>query len=162
MHDGSHMRVKLSDDRGALEIYYLDPPAMLRENGVKPDTVLVRGHWEKETLVGEAYVFPVGCAPIAYPIRGLVDVSYALVVLGPVPNVTAACEVSRYEWTEGSVMRFEALGSLPAKAAKSRKKAEPKKKAEPEPKAKAKPKPKPRPRPVAPAQPSYPQPWRWF
>jgi hypothetical protein len=150
-YDGSPMRVVVSDDAG-LELRYIDPPALLREIGVKPDAVLVKGHWERDTLVGEAFVFPPGCPPIAYPIRGLVDAFAALVILGPVPTVNAACEVTRHDWADGSVMRFE-----PSRASEKPRRVKPKEK------PKAKPKPRPRSIPSAPRQQPYQwQQYRWF
>ena len=85
MHDGAQMRLVVSPADQTLELRYTDPPAQLREIGVAPDTVLVRGHWENTVLVGEAFVFSPNCQPIAYPVRGIVDLNSVLVVMGPIP-----------------------------------------------------------------------------
>lgn len=152
MHDGSQMRLTISPADQTLELRYTDPPAQLREIGVAPDTVLVRGHWVGAVLEGEAFVFSSNCQPIPYPVRGLVDLNSALVILGPVPMVNADCEVTRSAWDERSVMRFDPLRTA-APAARRKPKEKPK----------AKPKPRPRSIPSVPQQQPYQQqPWRWF
>ena len=146
-YDGAAMGMNNSGDE--IEIIYSEVPPMLRELGVVPGQRLLHGKWEDTILVGEAYAFAKGCAPMAYPIRGVVDRSGALIVIGPAP---VDCAVPRsYMWGPSSVMRFDPP-QQPAPAARA--------------KAAPKPKPKPRPRPAAPRppqqQPMQQQQWRWW
>jgi hypothetical protein len=147
VHDG--LTLALSHTGDGIEISYIDVPAVLRELGVQSGQVVVRGKWDDTILVGEAFVFARGCAPIAYPIRGVVDRSGALILIGPQPQ---DCEAKVYVWGEGAVMRFE-----PPRAPPVREK--------PKVRPKPKPKPKPKPRQEAPAAPrpqyQQPQPWQW-
>jgi hypothetical protein len=143
-HDGTSMAMSNTDDE--IEIIYSEVPPALRELGVVPGTRLLHGKWEDTILVGTAYVFAKGCAPIAYPVRGVVDRSGALIVIGPAPT---DCSRSQYAWGPSSVMRFDP----------------PQQRQQPKPKV-TKPKPKPPQRPAAPRsqQPMWPQQqqWRWW
>jgi hypothetical protein len=141
-YDGSAMGMNNSGDE--IEIVYTEVPPMLRELGVVPGQRLLHGKWEDTILVGEAYAFAKGCAPIAYPVRGVVDRSGALIVIGPAPT---DCSAREYAWGPSSVMRFDPP-QQPAPAA-----------------AKQRVKPKPKPRPAQRRQPSpWPQQqqWRWW
>jgi len=152
-YDGIPMSV--AADPEGVEIRYSDsPPPSLRETGVLPGSLLVKGIWENKILIGEAFVFSKGCPAIPYPIRGLIDLGRDLVVLGQIPTVIANCQASEYKWTDGSVMRFE-----PARREAKPETPSPKRK-EAKPKPKSKPKPQiARPRPV---QPQYNwREWNW-
>jgi hypothetical protein len=144
-HDNTSMT--LSRTANGIEISYAEIPPALRELGVGTGTVLVRGKWDDTILVGEAFTFQKGCPPISYPIRGVIDRSGALIVIGPMPT---SCGSREYAWSDGAVMRFEP----PREASRTEPRA-----------AKPKPKPKPRPAPQRQLQPQ-PQPnpwqqWRW-
>lgn len=150
MHDGIAMA--MSRTTAGIEISYIEVPADLRELGVKSGAVLVRGQWDDTVLIGDAFMFARDCAPIAYPIRGVVDRSGALVIIGPQPQ---SCGSSALVWSDASVMRFEPPALPPVR--------------EREAKPKPKPKPKPEVRPIerkpprpAPQQAPQWQQWRWF
>ena len=134
MHEGVVYAVEIADQM--LTITFMDPPADLRELGANRGMILLSGKWTPNgVLEGEAYAFAAGCAPIAYPVRGIIDQSSQLVVIGPQP-VLQGCKVTGSQWTEGSIMTFASARAIE----------------EPRPKPKAKPKPKPKPRPQAPRQ----------
>ena len=130
-HDGLSMTVSRTGGED-IEIAYVEVPPALREIGVSSGAVLLRGTWENTVLVGEAFAFAKDCAPIPYKVRGIVDQSGALVVVGPMPK---DCADRALVWGSGSIMRFEPGRSQLAKPV-----------ARERPKAKAKPKPKPAPR----------------
>ena len=157
IHDDIEMLLTRSGDNGLEIAYGADVPAQLRELGVNPGTVLVRGQWDDRILIGEAYTFAPGCGSIAYPIRGVVDYGGALVVIGPMPM---SCQASERSW-DRAVIRFEPPPvAEPERERRTKRIEKPKAKA----KAKAKAAPKPRAAPRAPSQPSYQWPtyqWRW-
>ena len=158
VHDGAAMTLTRLPPNG-IQIRYVDVPAALRELGVVEGTVLLQGQWDDDYMLeGEAFVFAPGCAPIAYPIRGVVTVARSLLVVGPTPR---SCEDRTLTWSAAAVMKFD-----PPRATAQPRQVESKKpkarKADPSP-----PRPKPRPaRPAAPQQPyqnpyqQYPY-WRW-
>ena len=147
MLDGSLVTIIATGDR--LEVFYIDPPPMVREAGAKKGSPILTGDWDQGILVGEAYVYAPLCPTIAYPIRGVVNAMDYLIVIGPTPKLReGSCEVAGYEWNEHSVLK---LGS-PMTTQKS-KQAKPKK---------AKPKkPKPKPQRSAP-RPRQPQQQNWW
>lgn len=159
IHDGTEMAMTKTAD--GLEIVYgADIPAELRELGVTPGTMLIRGRWEESTLVGEAWAFSADCKSVAYPVFGVVDNAGALVVFGPVPRTCKAG--GDYSWGKQAVMRFDQ--PVPAVRAERREKAKPKPKSEPKPKARPQRRPQ-QPQPQQPQQPqqywpTYPQWWR--
>ena len=146
--DGEQMTATVTGDR--IEIRYVSPPVALRELGVTPDTLLVRGQWEGGIFIGEAFVFAPACPPLAYPVRGMVDQVGNLLVLGPAPSAIKDCQAESLTWNASSILQFE----LPVSRAVPERKPQVKAK----PKAKPKPKPAPKPRPAAPA-PQVRQPW---
>lgn len=166
--DGVEMTMTKSADNNGLEITYAaDVPPALREVGVTAGTMLIRGQWEENILIGEAWAFSKDCKPISYAIRGVVDYGGSLVIFGPVPTSCKPEDYEHYSWGKAAVMRFDqperAPVSAPERSDRKRKSKQEK------PKAKAPPpKPKPRaaPRPTyqQPYQqqwPGYPQQWRW-
>jgi hypothetical protein len=151
-YEGTPMAAVVRGD--SIEIRYVNPPVNLRELGVTPDTLLVHGQWDAGIFTGEAFIFAPGCPPVPYPVRGTIDNSGALLVLGPAPTAIKDCKAESLAWNASSILRFELAGT----AART-----------PERKSEAKPKPKPKPRPVERPQ-SRPQPrqpwenqwqWRW-
>jgi hypothetical protein len=104
--DGAGLALRPIEPNG-LEIYY-------NPSGV----VLVRGQWVEDVLEGEAFRILDDCAPISYPIRGIVSRSGRLVVIG-----TAAETCAQQPTGVLAVMRFEP----PAKMAKAKRKAKPEK-----------------------------------
>lgn len=140
-----------------LEISYLEVPPALRELGVVSGTPLVRGHWVGKVLNGEAFAFSPGCAPIAYPVRGMVDFAGSLLVIGPVP---VSCADRTLVWNESAVIRFDPPKQTSSVRVKKRKDDKPKAQ-KPKPKPEAK---RPVRRAPAPASPWMPQQqyqWRW-
>lgn len=133
-----------------IEIIYVEVPPALRDAGVTTGTTLVRGKWDDTVLVGEAFAFHKGCPPIAYPVRGVVDRSGALIVIGPLPT---SCTGREYAWDAGSVMRFDPGGrdaNTETRPAKTKVK------------ARERSRPKPRAAPVRrQPQPQWQQ-WRWW
>jgi hypothetical protein len=98
--DGADLAVRKTDPNG-LEIYY-------STSGV----ILVRGQWaEGGVLEGEAFRILDDCAPLAYPVRGVVSSAGQLVVVG-----TAAETCSTEPSGVLAVMRFEAPAEPPRKA----------------------------------------------
>jgi hypothetical protein len=87
-----------------LEIYY-------RATNI----VLVRGQWSEDVLEGEAFRILDDCAPLSYPVRGVVSSAGRLVVVG-----TAAETCSTQPSGVLAVMRFEAPAEPLRKAAKRR------------------------------------------
>src|SRR5262249_6257992 len=71
-HNGSLMRmVTLPYGRG-IEIRYEEPRAGLQDVGVRQGTLLFRGNWRGNTLVGQALVVPNGCRSVPYEVKGYV------------------------------------------------------------------------------------------
>jgi len=166
-HDSTEMVLtKVADGKGIEIAFGADVPPTLRELGVTAGTMLVRGQWEDDVLIGEAWVFSKDCKPISYAIRGVVAYGGTLIVFGPVP---ANCNVEDYEhysWGKEAVMRFEQPPPSPhAVDVKGKHKSA---ESKPKPKARRQPPPPAKPRaPARPAQPQwqqwpgYPQQWRW-
>lgn len=142
IHDGSAMTLSVNGDD--LEISYLEVPPALREQGVTPGTLLVRGQWDGMIFTGQAYLFATGCPPIAYPVRGVVDRANSLVVIGPTP---VSCNDPTLTWGDAAVMRFDPPQQAPTRV---REKKREKRKVE---------KPKPKPKPAVRRQPAAPSPW---
>jgi hypothetical protein len=149
LYDGTTLAVVAGDN--TLELRYIVPPAILRELGVEVGTPLVRGRWDGPVFTGDAFMFTKDCPPIAYPVRGMIDLAGAFVVIGPVPTKAVDCRGDAYEWNEQSVMRFESSARPRATIT-----FKPKPKPKPKP---SKPKPKPKPRPQQPQQPQLW--WQW-
>jgi hypothetical protein len=144
-YDGTAMTLSVTGNE--LEIAYLEVPVALRELGVASGAPLVRGHWEGLMLVGEAYAFAPGCAPMPYPVRAVVDLSGSLVVIGPAP---LSCSDRTLTWDRSAVMRFDP--PPPARPVREKKATAEK----PKPKVE---KPKPKPKPAVRRQPAAPAPW---
>lgn len=144
-YDGEPMTASVHGD--SIEIRYVNPPVGLRELGVTPGTVLVRGQWEEGIFTGDAFIFAPACPPVGYPVRGMIDNNGALLVLGPAPTAIKDCKAESLAWNSSSILRFQ----VPDNAARPERK----------PKVKAKPKPKPRPveRRQPRPQPQLRQPW---
>ncbi len=62
--------VLLVENGQNVTITYLEPRPMLRREGVKRGTVLLRGKVSSGTLTGTSYVFKQDCAPVAYEVSG--------------------------------------------------------------------------------------------
>lgn len=155
LFEGNEMTVKSIGDN-TIEIAYIDPPTSLREIGIQPGSVVIRGKWNARDflLEGDAYLYAKDCEPISYPVRGVVDEMLWLIVLGPTPVLDGCKSTGRAQWTSASIMRFEPIGRLPTPSdsnSSKRKREERKVEDKPKPKPKAKPKAKP-------AQPHQPQP----
>lgn len=149
MYDGTVYAFEVADQ--TLTISFIDPPVDLRELGVTRGNVLLQGTWQPSgVLEGDAYVFAPHCPPIAYPVRGIVDQSGQLVVVGPQPTVQG-CAMTGSQWNKGSIMRFTAA-SRPAREPEER--AKPRARAKPKAEARARPRPRPQRQ-----QPVYRQPW---
>jgi hypothetical protein len=151
-------------DETGVVIRYDEPPPNLREIGVQKGTALVSGKWNGSVFVGEAFVFAQGCPAMAYPVRGNVDISGALTIIGQSPTTTTDCIPGAFQWTENSVMRFE------PKRGAERSVERPAKKPKPKPKPKVKPKPRVRqqiqrpqqiPQPQYQPQQQWQQQWQW-
>jgi len=154
MHEGAMYGLDIVDQ--TLTITFMEPPADLRELGAARGGILVTGKWSPMgVLEGEAYAFASGCAPIAYPVRGVVAQSGQLIVIGPQPTLQG-CTVTGSQWTEGSIMRF--TGARPIAEPR---KSEPRAKAKDKPKPKPKPAARPQPRPQAPARSPWENQWQW-
>jgi hypothetical protein len=158
---------KATNGQGIEIAFGADVPPALRELGVTTGTMLVRGQWEDDVLIGEAYAFSKDCKPISYAIRGVVAYGGTLIVFGPVPTTCTVDDYGTYSWGKEAVMRFDMPPPSPhAEDVKGKRKRESKPSPPPKPKAKPKPAPRPRvaPRPTyqQPQQwPGYPQQWRW-
>lgn len=99
--DGAGLALRSIEPNG-LEIYY-------NPSGV----ILVRGQWVEDVLEGEAFRILDDCAPISYPIRGIVSRTGQLVVVGNAAETCAQAPTGVL-----AVMRFEP----PAKMAKAKRK----------------------------------------
>lgn len=170
--DGVEMKLTKAADNNGVEISFsTDVPVHLRELGVVPGTMLVRGQWEENILVGEAWAFSKVCKPISYAIRGVVDYGGSLTVFGPVPTTCKVDDYGSYSWGKDAIMRFDQPRMADAKVERKGKKT--RHAEQPKPKKEAKRQPPPvsasrvaRPRVAAPAQPQpyWQQPYQqqWF
>jgi hypothetical protein len=152
-HESEPMTLVVQPD-SIIEISYITLPPLLRETGVKPGQILVQGKWtdRDNVLEGQAYAFVHGCEPIPYPVRGVVNQTGVLVVIGPMPM---SCTDRTLTWKEGSVMTFDQSSSSVTKREKEKKK---------ERVVERKPKPKLRPsrqEPYVPAPYPWREQWRW-
>jgi hypothetical protein len=109
-HESEPMTLVVQPD-STIEISYITLPPLLREVGVKPGQILVQGKWtdRDNVLEGQAYAFVHGCEPIPYPVRGVVNQTGVLVVIGPMPM---SCTDRTLTWKEGSVMTFDQPSSV--------------------------------------------------
>jgi hypothetical protein len=170
-HDATEMVLRRADDNGIEIAYGADVPQALREIGVTTGTMLIKGQWEDDILIGQAWAFSKDCGPISYAIRGVVTYGGALIVFGPVPTSCNVEDYEHYSWGKEAIMRFDMPPPSPhAETVKGKGKRSEQRESKPErPKPKAKPAPPPRPKPRAaprptyqqPQWPSYPQQWRW-
>lgn len=153
MHEGATYGLDVVDQK--LTITFLEPPADLREFGAARGMILLQGKWSPMgVLEAEAYAFAAGCAPIPYPVRGIIDQAGQLIVIGPQP-VVQGCKVTGSQWTEGAIMRFTSarpVSERPKITAKPKPKPKPKPRAEPRPQA---------PRPQAPVRQPWENQWQW-
>jgi hypothetical protein len=106
-HNGSLMSI--DTDRGNITISYMSPKPWLQRWGVFPGTVLFRGGWRADSIVGTAYVF--GCGPIPYEVTGRPEPDGTLVLRGPAPIVAIFpfCGVIGWGRTKNSVLVFTPL-----------------------------------------------------
>jgi len=166
-HDGTEMVLRRAADNGMEIAFGANVPANLRELGVTDGTMLVRGQWEEDILIGEAWAFSKDCKAISYAIRGVVTYGGSLIVFGPVPTSCNVEDYEHYSWGKEAVMRFDQPPPSPYDADVKGKRKREKVVDRPPPKPKPKPKPTPRaaPRPTyqQPQQqwPGYPSQWRW-
>ena len=155
IHDGTVMMLSRVGD--GLEIAYgADVPPELRELGVTAGTLLVRGKWNEDVLVGEAYAFSPECKSIAYPIRGIIDRGGALIVVGPVPS---SCKAESYSWDKAVIKFTQPLAPASRLVRAEKKKTKPK--PEPKPKQRVRAAPRQQPAPQLQPQPYWQQQWRW-
>jgi hypothetical protein len=115
-HNGSLMEM-LPAPGGGWVVQYAQPRPDL--NGlVMPGTVLVRGHWQgrpPQVFVGEAFVFSRLCGAAPYPVRGTVDQSQVLILVGPAPQFDTSCRVVGYDIkSQHATLRFEPTKPPPA------------------------------------------------
>lgn len=103
--EGADLALRQFEPNG-LEIYY-------QSSGI----VLVRGQWSDGVLEGVAFRILDDCAPIEYPVRGVVSQKGQLVVVGTAAETCAQAPTGTL-----AVMRFEP----PATTAKAKRKAKPK------------------------------------
>jgi hypothetical protein len=108
MHNGSLMRmVTLPYGRG-IEIRYEEPRPGLQDVGVRQGTLLFRGSWRGNTLVGQALVFPNGCRSVPYEVKGYVGRYGEIVLEGMAPVVQPySCVFVGWERNRNSYLRFD-------------------------------------------------------
>jgi hypothetical protein len=109
-HNGSLMRmVTLRYGRG-IEIRYEEPRPGLQDVGVRQGTVLFRGSWRGNTLVGQALTFPNGCRSVPYEVKGYVGRYGEIVLEGMAPVVKPySCMFLGWERNRNSYLRFDPL-----------------------------------------------------
>ena len=105
-HNGSLMSV-VTDGRGAVQIAYAQPRPGLWEIGVRPGTVLIRGHWAGPVLNATAVVYAGQCGAIPYPVSGAALPNGVLTLVGPAPIVDPySCGVLGMALTGNSSLVF--------------------------------------------------------
>lgn len=106
-HNGSLMSVVV-DGHGGMQIAYADPRPGLAAIGVRPGTVLIRGHWAGPTLQATAVVYAGECGVIPYPVSGTALPNGVLTLAGAAPIVDPySCAVLAMAWTGNSTLIFE-------------------------------------------------------
>lgn len=114
-HNGSLVAI-LPAPGGGLVIKYAQPRPDLA-GLVTPGTVLARGQWRgphAQVFVGEAFIFSRLCGAIPYPVRGTVDQSQTLVLVGPAPQFDTSCRVIGYDIrSQHAMLRFEPTKQAP-------------------------------------------------
>jgi len=107
-HNGSLMRmVTLPYGRG-IEIRYEEPRPGLQDVGVRQGTVLFRGNWRGDTLVGQALTFPNGCRSVPYEVKGYVGRYGEIILEGMAPVVRPySCVLVGWERNHNSYLRFD-------------------------------------------------------
>lgn len=95
-HNGSVMHWFEAGDE--ITITYDRPRAGLQKVGIKPGSVLFKGHYEGSGVFGEAFAFKAGCEPAPYSVMGYEAGGSEIVTLrGPGPKrVTKGCRVTGY------------------------------------------------------------------
>ena len=75
---------------------YAKPKASLAAAGVKEDTVLFEGSYEGNRIVGKAFAFKTGCAPVPYDVIGQ-EQGNQIILRGPGPvRRKTGCDVVGY------------------------------------------------------------------
>lgn len=100
--------VRLYADGNNRRILFDEPRDGLAQNGITPGSVLFEGERSGGSYHGRAYVYPAGCRPAAYEVRGRVSSDQRNVVLeGFAPTFSSRCVRSglRRERLEFELMR---------------------------------------------------------
>jgi hypothetical protein len=114
-HNGSLVAM-LPAPGGGLIIKYVQPRPDLA-GLVTPGTVLARGQWRgpsPQVFVGEAFIFSRLCGALRYPVRGTVDQSQTLVLVGSAPQFDTSCRVIGFDIrSQHAMLRFEPTKQAP-------------------------------------------------
>ena len=89
-HNGSVMY--LTADGASREFYYQKPRPGMLDAGVRPGSLLFRGHVDGRQYLGTAYIFNPHCGPIPFEVKGeSLDDDERIVLTGPAPRVGRNC-----------------------------------------------------------------------
>lgn len=106
LHNGSLMVVE-PYGQGRMNIRYSQPRPGLWEVGVRPGTLLINGRWANGALYATAFVFPPGCPPAPYPVKGVATPDGVLTLIGPAPLVDPyLCAILGVVWSANSTLVF--------------------------------------------------------
>ena len=96
LHNGSLTSLEVLPDHNVV-IRYAQPAPRLR-GFVAPGMILLKGHWDQQTLWATAYVFTRECGAFPYQVSGGVAPDGSLVLQGAAPYVVEGCWVYGYTW----------------------------------------------------------------
>jgi hypothetical protein len=106
-YDGSIVAITSGPGDQALITYVNPRPSQITRFRITTGTLLARGLFRAERFTGEAWLFQ-PCGPVPFPVRGSVDQTGALVLVGTAPRCDGR--------PAATVMRFEPINGRPPPA----------------------------------------------
>ena len=115
-HNGSTLFMVSDGNRRRL--HYIDPRPVIRDNGVKPNCLLIDGEIVGTKFVGKAHIYRVQCGMFAYDVTGeYADGAVRLELNGPGPEPLFNCRVTRLDASSRNArLVFERVPAPPPQA----------------------------------------------